>query len=92
MPDIDEKTIQVKNDKLQVSIDNETIVYDSENAWIEVPNRLLQTENGIYAREDSEGTLYIGVYSDDKTLGVNNSGELGVKIDDETIVYAQEND
>lgn len=92
MPAIDEKTLVIKDDKLQVAIDNDTIVYDSENEWIEVPNRVLQTENGIYARVDSEETLYIGTYTDDKTLGINNDGELGVKIDDETIVYDKDND
>lgn len=92
MPAIDEKTLVIKDDKLQVAIDNDTIVYDSENEWIEVPNRVLQTENGIYARVDSEETLYIGTYTDDKTLGINNAGELGVKIDDETIVYDKDND
>ena len=112
MPEVDSETIIIKDGKLAANIDNETIVYNSVEDFMEVPHQILNTENGIYTRE-SEGELYIGANVDNKTIFINNAGQLegapnvlvddetihinsenviSVNIDNETIVYDEEND
>ena len=88
---VDDKTIKNSEGIISANIDNETIVYNPDKDWLEVTNRILQTENGIYAREDSE-VLFIGVLSDDKTFKANSEGFLGVNIDNDTIVYNNSKD
>ena len=70
--DIDEKTIQLINDKLTVAIDNDTIVFDSEHGWLKVDGSIdFAAENGLYLRDNSEtDTVYIGIDYDSETMKI----------------------
>lgn len=91
--DVDEKTIIKKNGLITANIDEDTIIYNSEENHIEVPHVLFNIEDGLYVREDSE--LYIGVNVDKKTIFINSQGELegapNVLVDGKTIVIDSEN-
>ena len=76
MPDIDEKTIQLINDKLSVAIDNDTIVYDSENNVIRVAGSLdLEYGNGLELLDFGD-SLLLKAKIDSETMRFGPDGEL----------------
>ena len=112
---VDDKTIVIDSENvISVNIDNDTIIYNESSDWVEVPNRTLDVENGLYIRDDdSSDTTFIGIKFDSESLYINENGELAgapnvivddktikkdendvisVNIDNDTIIYDEDND
>ena len=91
----DDKTI-LKNSEnvISVNIDNDTIVYDEEENWLEVPHQTVEFGDGLITVENSEG-IVVNVNVDEKTIFINDSGQLegapNVLVDDKTINIDSEN-
>lgn len=112
---VDEQTIIIDSENvISVNIDKDSIIYNEDKNWVEVPNRTVDVENGLYIRDDDDlDTIFIGIKFDSESLYINENGELAgapnvivddktikkdendvisVNIDNDTIIYDEDND